>query len=61
MEQSVSVYINVRENGTFGISIDIPIDMIRNIGSKELNTEDNVVEELAKNWMGTEVQPEKTM
>ena len=61
MEQSVSVYINVRENGTIGISIDIPIDMIRNIGSRELNTEDNEVEELAKNWMGTEAQPEKTM
>lgn len=62
MDKSVSVYINVRENGEFSISVDVPLDLINKIQKKELSTEDIEVEELAKRWLNEDVQPtEKTI
>lgn len=62
MSETVSVYVNVRENGTLSISVDVPLDFICQIQTMGVSSDEGTdIEELAKNWMGTETQLEKTM
>lgn len=58
MTEAVSVYVNVRENGTLSINVDIPVDLIRQIQESKPDTDDKVIEELANSWLGGEKQPE---
>ena len=57
MTEAVSVYVNVRENGTLSISVDVPVDLIREIQKEKTGVDvDKVVEESANGWLGGEMQ-----
>lgn len=60
MAETVNVYVNVRENGTLSISVDIPVDLIHKIHETESGIdEDKLIQKLAHNWMGDVIpQPE---
>lgn len=53
MVETVNVYVNVRENGTLSISVDIPVDLVHKIHETEASIDDDkLMQKLAHNWMG---------
>ena len=52
MTETVSVYVNVHDNGSLSISVDVPVDLIQKVKAGDLGCDgDQTVETLAKSWL----------